>query len=50
LAAEGITNKEISAQLSISENTVKMALKNIFEKLDINSRALLKQSLTRPNL
>ena len=46
LAAAGITNKEIGARLYISENTVKMALKSIFEKLGISSRALLKQSLT----
>jgi len=45
LAAVGITNKGIGARLYISENTVKMALKNVFEKLGINSRALLKQGL-----
>ncbi|HWR28995.1 MAG TPA: LuxR C-terminal-related transcriptional regulator [Negativicutes bacterium] len=45
LAAEGITNKEIGAQLYISENTVKMALKSVFEKLGVSSRALLRQNL-----
>lgn len=46
LAAEGVTNREIGARLYISENTVKMALKSVFEKLGINSRALLKDSLS----
>ena len=43
LAAEGFSNKEIGERLFISQNTVKTQLKRIFEKLDINSRALLKQ-------
>ncbi len=43
LAAKGMTNNEIGAQLFISTNTVKMALKSIFSKLDINNRALLNQ-------
>lgn len=43
LACKGLTNKEIGERLFISTNTVKMALKNIFIKLDINNRALLKQ-------
>lgn len=45
LAAKGLTNKEIGENLFISANTVKMALKNIFSKLSINNRALLKQYL-----
>jgi LuxR family transcriptional regulator, maltose regulon positive regulatory protein len=45
LAAEGLTNKEIGARLFISENTVKTQLKNVFEKLGVNSRSLLKQCL-----
>lgn len=43
MASQGLTNKEIGEHLYISPNTVKMALKNIFTKLDINNRALLKQ-------
>lgn len=43
LAAQGLTNKEIGERLYISANTVKMALKNIYSKLSINNRALLKQ-------
>jgi len=49
LAADGITNKEIGARLYISENTVKRALKSVFEKLGVTSRALLKQNLIHLN-
>jgi Response regulator containing a CheY-like receiver domain and an HTH DNA-binding domain len=45
LAAEGCSNREIGARLFISENTVKTQLKSVFEKLGVNSRALLKQYL-----
>lgn len=38
LAMEGLTNKQIAASLYISENTVKSSLKNIFSKLEIDSR------------
>ena len=44
LATEGLTNKEIGAELGISENTVKTQLKRIFEKLGIRSRALLRKN------
>jgi len=46
LAAAGFSNKEIGARLFISQNTVKTQLKRIFEKLQINSRALLKQHVS----
>jgi len=36
--AKGQSNKEIGAQLGISENTVKIHLKNILRKLHMNSR------------
>ena len=36
--AAGMTNKEIGAALSISEDTVKLHAKNLFGKLDVNDR------------
>jgi ATP-dependent transcriptional regulator len=45
LASEGLTNYAIGERLFISTNTVKMALKSIYNKLGINSRLLLKQYL-----
>jgi DNA-binding NarL/FixJ family response regulator len=38
MIVKGASNKEISAALSITENTVKTHLKNIFEKLDVGDR------------
>lgn len=38
LAMDGLSNKQIAAQLFISENTVKSSMKNIFGKLGISSR------------
>jgi len=38
LIAQGNANKEITAQLSIREDTVKSHVGNIFEKLDANDR------------
>lgn len=42
LAAKRLTNKEIAEQLFIAESTVKSNMKMIFNKLQINSRAELK--------
>lgn len=39
--AKGLTNKEISLQLEISEYTVKNHLKNLFQKLHLNNRVQL---------
>jgi DNA-binding NarL/FixJ family response regulator len=37
--AAGMTNKEIGAALSISEDTVKVHVKNLFGKLEVNDRS-----------
>ncbi|MEH2250553.1 LuxR C-terminal-related transcriptional regulator [Nostoc sp.] len=39
LVAQGRTNAEISAELWITENSVKQALKRMFRKLEVSSRA-----------
>jgi two-component system NarL family response regulator len=38
LVAQGLTNKDIAAELYISENTVKNHVRNILEKLHLHSR------------
>lgn len=43
LVAAGFSNKEVGQRLFVSPNTVKTQMKNIFQKIDINSRVLLKQ-------
>ena len=40
LVAQGLRNKEISEKLFIQANTIKQHLKNIFVKLDVNSRIM----------
>jgi two-component system response regulator DevR len=39
LVADGLTNKQVGAQLGLSENTVKNYLVNVFEKLQVKRRA-----------
>jgi DNA-binding NarL/FixJ family response regulator len=38
LAAQGLTNPQIAENLSVSENTVKFHLQNIFQKLGVSNR------------
>jgi DNA-binding NarL/FixJ family response regulator len=38
LVGEGLRNKEIAARLSIGEDTVKMHLRNVMRKLNVNDR------------
>jgi two-component system response regulator DevR len=37
--ARGLTNKEVAAELGLSEKTVKNYLSNLFEKLQISRRS-----------
>ncbi len=39
LVADGLTNKQVGERLSLSENTVKNYLVNVFEKLQVKRRA-----------
>lgn len=41
LAARGMSNKEIAAELFVSETTVKSLLRSVFSKLDIDRRSKL---------
>lgn len=49
LASEGLSNKDISVQLNLSEHTVRNYLYRIFDKMGISSRIeLILQSLSNP--
>ena len=51
LVAEGLSNKHICRQLSISEGTVKVHLHNMYEKLQISNRTVLAALMgTSPSL
>ena len=41
LATSGLSNKEIAYQLFVTTGTVRLHLKNLYAKLNINSRAQL---------
>jgi DNA-binding CsgD family transcriptional regulator len=47
LAASGLTNKQIGAQLYLSPRTVSAHLYRVFPKLGISSRAALRDALAR---
>jgi DNA-binding CsgD family transcriptional regulator len=47
LVAQGLTNREVAAQLVVSLNTIEYHLKNVYSKLGITSRSQLAARLTR---
>ncbi|MFI5896356.1 LuxR C-terminal-related transcriptional regulator [Actinoplanes sp. NPDC051513] len=47
LAAAGLTNREIAARLQVSHRTVGSHLARIFPKLEVSSRAALREALVR---
>jgi len=48
LIAEGLTNKQIGAQLFISERTVASHVRSIMDKLGFNNRAQIAVWMTTP--
>jgi len=50
LMADGLSNKEIGVELSISERTVKTHLAHLFEKLGVTSRTEAVRVATRRGL
>jgi DNA-binding CsgD family transcriptional regulator len=47
LVAQGLTNREVAAQLVVSLNTIEYHLKNVYSKLGITSRSQLAVRLSR---
>lgn len=49
LVAKGLSNSEISKTLTISVNTVKFHLKNIYKKLQVHNRIAAINALNQTN-
>ena len=49
LLEKGLSNKSISLQCNISENTVKFHLKNIYKKLEVHNRVEAIYKLSQNN-
>lgn len=49
LVAEGKKNKEVAAELVVTERTVESALTQIYRKLDVRSRTELARKLSQPD-
>jgi DNA-binding CsgD family transcriptional regulator len=47
LIAQGVTNRDVAAQLHLSLHTVKTHIRNAFAKLGINSRTELNRFVRR---
>jgi DNA-binding NarL/FixJ family response regulator len=47
LICQGLSNEQIAANLSISINTVKMHIQNIFKKTNVSSRGQLSYVFTQ---
>jgi DNA-binding NarL/FixJ family response regulator len=50
LAAAGLSNREIGAQLYLSHRTISTHLYRVFPKLGVTSRTQLRDRLGRPSL
>jgi non-specific serine/threonine protein kinase len=50
LVAQGLSNREVAARLTISEQTAATHVKRILKKLDLNSRAQLAIWITEHDL
>lgn len=50
LVAAGATNKEIAAQLFVSDSTIKREMRNLFDKLDANTRSEVVSEAYKRNL
>ena len=48
LAAEGLTNPEIAAELYLSPRTVEWHLRKVFTKVGVSTRRQLRRSLPAP--